>query len=246
MRILVTRAEPDASQQAEELLARGHQPIISPMLSVTLLDPELDAGGNPAALAVTSRNALKALELYPPPEALKTKPLFCVGPGTAQMARELGFAAVIAGDRNAAGLAGLIRKKLPVDGRPLIRLTGDTPSNAPQNLEQDLERAGYPVKSVSCYRITQADELTAEVKSAITEGVLDIVILMSPLTARTFQTCIRSAGLTIQSEKLRYVCLSQDIAGTLAGIPRKCIFIADKPNHASLLSILDHAVAELS
>ena len=34
MRLLVTRPEPDASLEAEELAARGHEPVLAPLLAI--------------------------------------------------------------------------------------------------------------------------------------------------------------------------------------------------------------------
>jgi len=34
MRLLVTRPEPDASREAETLIARGHEPVLAPLLAI--------------------------------------------------------------------------------------------------------------------------------------------------------------------------------------------------------------------
>ena len=62
MRLLVTRPEPDATRQAERLAARGHEPVLAPLLAHRAgnrnVPLELDGA---QALIVTSRNALRAL-----------------------------------------------------------------------------------------------------------------------------------------------------------------------------------------
>jgi uroporphyrinogen-III synthase len=108
MRLLVTRPEPDASREAEALGRRGHEAVLAPLLTIEFcgnVPLQLDGA---QGLAVTSRNALRALaarrELG---QALKL-PLFAVGEGTARQAQELGFADVTIGPGTGAELAALI------------------------------------------------------------------------------------------------------------------------------------------
>jgi len=249
MRILVTRPEPAAAAQAAQLCQRGHEPLISPLLRVVPVSPDLPgvlASTAISAVIATSRNALTAIARDPLPAALRPKPVFCVGPATAALAREAGFQNVVAGDGNAEDLASLIQKMVsPCDGA-LLRLTGDIPSGAPATLGKDLELAGYTVREIVCYRIVPVAELTPEAAVALREGRIGFVILMSPLTAKTYISAVGATGLTVQSEKLRYVCLSSAVADELFGFPQESIFIADKPNHWSVLSVVDRAVAKLS
>ena len=96
MRLLVTRPEPDATRQAELLAARGHEPVLAPLLAIesaTNVPIELDGA---QALIVTSRNALRALASHRDVAALLQLPLFAVGEATAKAATELGFTTVIA------------------------------------------------------------------------------------------------------------------------------------------------------
>ena len=64
MRVLVTRPEPDASDEVEALASRGHEGVKAPLL---IIEPvknvalELDTA---QALIVTSRNALRALATH--------------------------------------------------------------------------------------------------------------------------------------------------------------------------------------
>ena len=91
MRVLVTRPEPDATRQAERLAARGHEPVLAPLLAIesaTDTPPELEGA---QALIVTSRNALRALASHPDLATALQLPLFAVGEATAKAATDLGF-----------------------------------------------------------------------------------------------------------------------------------------------------------
>ena len=87
---------------------RGHEGVVSPLLIIEQIeDVALDLDGA-QALIVTSRNALRVLAKHPALDAARGLPLFAVGEATARAARALGFATVIEGPGNGAGLAELI------------------------------------------------------------------------------------------------------------------------------------------
>ena len=90
MRVLVTRPLPAAERTAAALRARGHQPILCPVLCLADLPADIDPTAF-AAIAVTSANAVDALSRYPAIAALTDLPLYAVGDKSAQRARAAGF-----------------------------------------------------------------------------------------------------------------------------------------------------------
>ncbi len=92
MRVLVTRPVEDAGATAARLRELGHELLIAPLLEIRFRDgPELSLDGFQAIVA-TSANGVRALigrTLRP-----ATLPIFAVGPQTAALAREAGFADV--------------------------------------------------------------------------------------------------------------------------------------------------------
>jgi uroporphyrinogen-III synthase len=86
MRVLVTRPQPDALETANMLIARGHQPIVAPLVRVNYHDgPEIDLSGVQAILA-TSANGVRALSRR---LARRDLPVFAVGPKTAHTATDV-------------------------------------------------------------------------------------------------------------------------------------------------------------
>src|SRR5258705_11646349 len=88
MRLLVTRPREDAVSFAELLRARGHTPIVAPIMDVRPHDgPPIALEGVQASLA-TSANGVRAL-------AHRTRKrniaLFAFGPQTAEAAKTAGF-----------------------------------------------------------------------------------------------------------------------------------------------------------
>ena len=119
MRVLVTRPEPDAHDEVEELAARGHEGIVSPLLVIEQVnDVALDLDGA-QALIVTSRNALRALSSIP----RSMRPARCRSSPWARRRRarraSLALPTVIEGPGNGAGLAELIVAQGRTFGRRL-------------------------------------------------------------------------------------------------------------------------------
>src|SRR6185312_12392264 len=111
MRILVTRPEPDASRQADKLVARGHAAVLAPLLSIEpIANVPLQLKGARAVL-VTSRNALSVLAAHHKLAEALALPLFAVGEATARAAQGLGFADVTAGPGTGEALAKLVSEE---------------------------------------------------------------------------------------------------------------------------------------
>ena len=199
MRLLVTRPEPDAGREAELLAARGHHPVLAPLLEIEFAHRPLPLAGA-QALIVTSRNAVRALASHPDlGEALKL-PLFAVGDATAGTARDLGFAEVTIGPGTAATLAALIASDLDREHGPLVHLAGETLA---YDLKAALEGQGFAMRKVVLYRAVPADALPPQALAPLAAGRLDGVILMSPRTAKTFAALVEKHGLVNQAAESR-------------------------------------------
>jgi hypothetical protein len=114
--VIVTRTLPGARDTADSLLRLGYAPILSPMLAIeeTGLDARDLAGIR--HLVFTSANGVRALHGAPlDPDLIA----WCVGPSTAEAAREAGFGAITESDGNADDLARRILAARP--GGPLLR-----------------------------------------------------------------------------------------------------------------------------
>src|SRR5438270_67626 len=108
MRLLLTRPEPDAQRTAGKLRDLGHEVMLEPLLAVAIAEPP-KFETVPAAIVVTSRNGVRALNSWPMAEAWRTAlPLFAVGKATAGAAKALGFANVRSADGAVEDLADLV------------------------------------------------------------------------------------------------------------------------------------------
>jgi uroporphyrinogen-III synthase len=239
MRVLVTRPEPDASHEAEALVARGHEGVLSPLLVIEeVKDVALDLAGA-GALIVTSRNALRALSRHPALAAARKLPLFAVGEATGRAARELGFGKVIEGPGTGAGLAESIASKAEPGRGRLVHLAGETLAF---DLKSALEARGFAVSQPVLYRAVPATELAPEALSRIRDGTLDGVILLSPRTAKTFLALLERYGAVTQGMRPVCYCLSEAVAEVLAPLGFR-VRVAAHKREEDVLALLDSEAA---
>jgi uroporphyrinogen-III synthase len=235
MRVLVTRPELDASREAEALIARGHEPVLAPLLEIEFL-PGVELGLDGAqALIITSRNALRALADHPEAERALTLPLFAVGEATARAARTLGFAEVTIGPGTAAGLLPLIRAELHPEKGALVHVAAEVVAF---DLKPMLEEEGFDFRRAVLYRSHPAPALPAEVVAGLASGTVSGVILLSPRTAETFATLAARQGVGTQANRPVCYCLSQAVAEAVTPLGLE-VRVPAHPREEDVLALLD-------
>lgn len=230
MHVLVTRPAADAAEFKARLGALGHTVHIDPLVAIEPTAPANLEPGAARALAVTSRNALRALEHHPALSRLRTLPMFAVGPGTTELARRLGFADVQTGPATAAGLVA----PLAAAGGPVLHLRGEKTAF---DLAGALSAEGIAVSEAIVYRQVPSDGLKPETIAALNDGSLDTVVLMSPLTAATWLALVRRAGCDDAAARLRYACLSEGIAAAVSALGAETR-VAARPNAEEMLALV--------
>lgn len=246
MRLLVTRAEPDATALKAQLIARGHEVLIEPLLRIEYqpLD-DIDLDGVQALIA-TSRNGVRALAHQPDGTPAsnpllapaQTLPLYTVGPGTAATATALGFEQVIEGPRDARALIALIALQADVNAGPLLYLSGDAPA---ADVAGELRHLGFHVLEPVVYATALARELSRAVVQRLGASEIDGVVLLSPQTARTYARLILAHGLRARIGAVRHYCLSPAVAQGLAALAPPLIAAAAHPNLQEVLALVDRS-----
>jgi uroporphyrinogen-III synthase len=90
VRMLVTRPEPDASETAARLGALDIEAVVEPLLTAETLSTRLPEAAGFAALAVSSANALRALDRRGDLARFTGLPVYAVGERTAAAPDRLG------------------------------------------------------------------------------------------------------------------------------------------------------------
>ena len=233
MRVLVTRPQPDADDTATLLRARGHTPIIAPLLEIHPVEhrPPLDLN-NVQAFLVTSANGVRALAQNTDNREL---PVLAVGAASGEKAREAGFLAVESADGDVVALAELVLSRLsPTDGR-LLHAAGTVTAG---DLAARLQAGGLIVDRAVLYRARTLEELPESVVIALKAREIDAVLLYSPRTARTFLDLVAKAGIVETLSEVNAYCLSAAVASVAAELGFQSVRISKTPDQMSLFDIL--------
>ena len=220
--VLITRPEPGAAETAAAVIAMGWTPILAPALS---LQPRAIPTMVAQASLITSRSAAAAL-----PPGL---PVLAVGEATAAAARALGHEAVAAGGDAASLLALACARLRPVDG-PLLLAVGE---GYAIDLAAGLRAAGFRVLRRIAYAAQPAASLPAPAQAALTGGLVDQAMFLSPRSAQAIMALLPAAAVP----RIRAIAISPRVARVLAALPWQRIVTAARPDHAAMLECLGPA-----
>jgi uroporphyrinogen-III synthase len=232
MRLLVTRPQPDASETARRLVALGHAVEVAPMMEIAF-SPEPAGLGAPAALIVTSRNAVRALEDWPSARAWRGLPVYAVGETTAGLAREAGFRDVRVGAGDVAALADLVRADFDTHAGAILY-----PAARERAADAAAMLAGYTVDTVKAYHAVAATRLEETTADAIRAAAIEGALFYSRRTAAIFAELVEAAGIGAGLEKTILFALSATVAAALQRLGAKETRVAARPDEESLFALI--------
>lgn len=232
MRLIVTRAEPEAGETAARLIALGHEALIVPLTRIIFSEPPASPM-RPDAIAVTSRNGVRALARWRQARDWAEVTLFAVGAATAEEARRAGFTDVRKADGDAAALGRLMIGELNPGSSVLYAAARDRRSD----LEAVLRTAGLTVDLVEAYRAETVAALPAPAAEAIRSGRIDGVLFHSRRAAAAFLRLAGPAGITGQVSRLTFYVLSSRVAEPLATSGGRVV-VAARPDDESLMALI--------
>lgn len=233
MRLVVTRPEPDATRTADRLRDAGHAVLVAPLLQLAIEPPQ--SVKKPAAIAVTSRNGVRALSSWPAASGWLDTPLFVVGTATAEAATESGFRDIHSANGDGRALAAMIAAtRSPADGPILYPAAADRSSD----METLLREAGFEVETMIAYRMEAPARLPPALADALRSASVDGVLLYSRRSAEIFRNLVAEAGLTERLAGLRFFVLSPAVAGVFDGLATGRIEVAAAPREDALVSLI--------
>ena len=235
MRILITRPKDDAESFASILRARGHQPVVAPVMDVRVrTGVPLELDGVQAILA-TSTNGVRAL-------AQRTErrgvPIYAVGPQTAETARSAGFLLVHSADGDSNALADMIIAQSDSAKGKLWHAAG---AETAGKLRQTLNAAGFAVEGTVLYEAIPVAELPAVAAQSLRGNALDGVMLFSPRSAKAFAELTINAGLAESCACLDAFCISTATAEALKTLSFARVAVAGDPNQRAMLALIPGA-----
>jgi uroporphyrinogen-III synthase len=233
VRLLLTRAEPDAQRTAAALRGQGHDVVAAPLLRI---EPAADAtiGAGPwAAILITSANAAHAIAAHARVAPLRALPVFAVGQRSAEAVAAAGFADVTSADGNVTDLARLVAARMQ-PAAFLLYLAGEDRSG---DLAGDLRARGFAVETIIVYRAVAATGLPPVAAEALSSGI-DGVLHFSRRSVEAYINAARAAGMLANALKPVHFCLSAQVAEPLAQAGTADIRVAERPSEAALLALI--------
>lgn len=212
---------------------RGIEVFVSPMLTIEIASNEtLDLDGVQGVL-FTSANGVRAFAAL---TLRRDLPVYAVGDRTAAAATEERFETVESANGDVERLAKLVSQRcVPTDG-VLLHPAGTAVAG---DLAGRLGADGYVVRRAVIYKARQATGLSGEVRMALVDREIDLVLFYSPRSAATFVALAKDAGLETACENLEALCLSDAVASAADPIMWRRVMVAPEPTQASLLATLD-------
>lgn len=230
--MLVTRPRPDADETAARLAALDIDAEVCPLLVHRTLPTGLPEPGGFAALALTSANALRALDERQELQQYLGLKVYAVGDRTAEEARHRGFTQVESAGGSFAGLAELLAH---------ASLTGPVFYPAGRDQSGDLSRSlaphGVMVITTPVYAMEPVDTLPAPVLGEIESGAMQAALFYSRRTAATFATLCDGRLGAAGRARLSVLCLSETIAEPLVDAHFVRVGLADYPSDEAMMGL---------
>lgn len=235
MHALITRPLEDAKPLADLLQARGVDCVVEPLLEIVPKpDAEIALDGV-QALLFTSANGVRAFAAHSTRRDIK---VLTVGEGSAEAARGAGFIDVTSAGGDVDGLAALATSRLkPEDGA----LFHGAASVLAGDLQGKLEAAGFTLRRTVLYEAKTATAFSPETRMNLALGGIDMVLLFSPRTARTFAELWRGANRP-SLHKTTALCLSAAVGREIAELDWHRVETAARPDQDSMLALVEREI----
>ncbi|WP_332812673.1 uroporphyrinogen-III synthase [Sphingomonas sp.] len=230
--MLVTRPDPDASDTAARLGALGIEGVPCPLLVHQTLDVGLPEPKGFAAMAVTSANALRALDERRVLARYRELPLYAVGDRTAAMARDLGFAEVTSAQGAFSNLAELL-VHAPLAGPIFYPAARDMSAD----LGKSLAPFGRMVITAEVYAMNPVVTLPDGLVEQLNSGDIEAALFYSKRTAQTFVRLVERGLDKTMRARFGVLCLSEAVAAPLLDAHFVRVGLADHPSEEAMMGL---------
>jgi uroporphyrinogen-III synthase len=232
MRMLVTRPEPDATETAARLRALDLEPVLCPLLEFAPLPTGLPDSKGFAAMALTSTNALRALDARGALPTYAGLTTYTVGDRTAERARDYGIADVRSAGGTLADLAELLAHAGL--GGPVFYPAGRDQAG---DLPKSLAPYGVMVIAAQVYAMNPIAALPLPVRDGLVSGEIGAALFYSRRTAETFVK-LAAGGLGREAQtRLGVLCLGEAVAEPLVDAHFVRVALADYPSEEAMMAL---------
>lgn len=246
-RIVITRAMADSEEFAQQLSMRGAIPLISPLISFAEpedfgpLDKAIDEfvrfdwiilTSVRAARAVAGRARESSQSIQPAGCVIRTA---CVGPVTAEAARQAGFLVThVAETHNGVALAEELGSQLA--GARVLLPRSD---RANPDLPAALKRHGALLTEVVAYRTVPPTESDQNSLKAMVAGAADAILFFSPSAVQHFAQTFGDGQMRAVQDMLAVTAVGPVTAKALRETGVERIIVASDTTAASVIDALE-------
>ena len=233
MKVLITRAEPAATQTAANLAKQGHEAIVLPLFEVVdthATIPEESYDG----FIFTSKNAVDVLKSrnwkIPNPDL----PAFCVGHKTEKAAQVLGFRKTYSANGGGAALVELM-STLKLETSNMLYFS--TPDKS-FDMKEALEPHKVHVKTVDIYQAQPVIPESKRLQQAISAVRDGFIFTYSALSSEHLAKLLKSGNLSQELKKCTLISISSHAVKPLELIDWKDILIASTPQEKEMIALM--------
>lgn len=232
MRMLVTRPEPDVADTVARLAALEIDAVACPLLTFECLPTGLPEPRGFAALAITSANALRALDERGLLDAYRHLKTFTVGDRTADKARDYGFTDIASAGGSFGDLVDMLAHS-GIEG-PVFYPSG---RDVAGDLAKSLAPFGVMAIAAPVYAMNPIAALPTEVHAGLADGEIGAALFYSRRTAETF-VALAGSGLGRDAHvRLGMLCLSEAVAEPLIDAHFVRVSLADYPSEEAMMGL---------
>lgn len=233
-RVIVTRAEPGASETASRLRELEIEAVLSPAIELGPRNESLPPLEEVGGLVFTSANGVR---YFADASEARDLPAWCVGPATASEALREGFSPVHQSSGDAHDLAHYIAHHWHADQpRRLVHIANAAAKGA---LKAELESEGFSVDFVPLYEARPAAALDDDAVAALKSDEIVTCLIHSRKGAEAFLGLANAFDLS----KTRFVAISDQAAIPLQAVKTGGVFAAVHPDEKHLLELLQKVLA---
>jgi len=219
LRILFTKSQNSSENLIKQLLAKGHEVIIFPILNIKpLLQNKIDFKDFNSVI-FTSANAIYNLESR---ENIEHLNCFCVGEQTAAVAKKFGFLNIQITGNNYDQLKKYIFKSVDKSKDKFIYVRGEYISN---DLEGDFKKEGIFIKAFINYTTELNTQIDPKLIADLKEKLIDVIFIYSKRAAGHLLKIILNNKIQDDLVNCNLNCISINVANTLKKIKWKKIKI---------------------
>lgn len=224
--VLITRPALDAGPLIAACYARGLAPLVSPLLNIVTLPASVPDLRNAQAVIFTSANAVAAVR-----DVVPDLRVYTVGAATARAAQDAGFRNVKAAGGDAAALNAMLAAEGMRAGAPVYHLSG-------RDVAAPIVVPGVDVARHIVYHAEKIEELVPDAASALAEGTVAAVTIMSVRTGQAFVTATEKAGLAAAPAATKLLCISDSVLQSLAHLPWRAHDVARTPDMDGMVALV--------